>query len=577
MEKSDFDENLSLFHKLVQKSQQFEKEIYAFSTQNNRINFIAKDNSNKQAEIGRHARNTHPIMHHKILTLIDDFLIYKQQFGTEKEKILYGTKNKSLMNRPLWIKRAFEKRPLAFIFPYDNYLLRNGKSGADKADKKKFELIGTNKEKKPFVLADYLSYDEMAISALIGASVPTYFINNGDRENMAHIGEPGTYEEQGIYIALVGARFEKTNLMEPKYILITPEKNTQQNGYGINRIYEENNPLRIWSKLYGLNFPTFNEAASDMSGRYKPVPKAIYSDKLEWYFDTLVYKRRMELTILPFLFEAEACAKKYNKQAYVHVIGAGLGAWEHKGASQKELMLQVYADIIKQNKFHHISDINFSWFAKDDNEMKKFEEIFQEVSAIKIHFSKRKTADPLSGSDKGKLLIASYAWDSNAFPGNEYWMNALKASGDPAAACCSTIAELQNPYINENMLNQVQTYGSDHYYVSSKVSTKVSPIEKVQKKEIVALPATPIIQTSLPVTSEGMKIMEARERLRLLLLQEQQMKRGWGLGHYFDKLKSYISSYTPNWFTRQHLYTGIAGVGVLGGAYVYYKYYGAKK
>ena len=34
------------------------------------------------------------------------------------------------------------------------------------------------------------------------------------------------------------------------------------------------------------------------------------------------------------------------------------------------------------------------------------------------------------------------------FLGNEYWQGALSASGDPAAASCTQIPQLQNPYIN---------------------------------------------------------------------------------------------------------------------------------
>ena len=46
-----------------------------------------------------------------------------------------------------------------------------------------------------------------------------------------------------------------------------------------------------------------------------------------------------------------------------------------------------------------------------------------------------------------------FAWDGNAYVGNEYWEGGrmLTASGDPAAASCSFIPELLNPDINPNI------------------------------------------------------------------------------------------------------------------------------
>lgn len=112
-------------------------------------------------------------------------------------------------------------------------------------------------------------------------------------------------------------------------------------------------------------------------------------------------------------------------------------------------------------------EVKFCEGVKDGGEIKS-----AKGAATKIYFSKRDPADPLPAEHQGtgelylsihnssdKLLVAQYAWDGNAWPGNEFWWPGRAqwdASGDPAAACCSTIGELQNPYINPTMLKNIQ-------------------------------------------------------------------------------------------------------------------------
>ena len=58
---------------------------------------------------------------------------------------------------------------------------------------------------------------------------------------------------------------------------------------------------------------------------------------------------------------------------------------------------------------------------------------------------------PLEEGDEDKLIVSSWAYDSNSYPGNEYWAGSLATSSDPAAACCTQVAELHNPLVNVKM------------------------------------------------------------------------------------------------------------------------------
>jgi hypothetical protein len=424
---------LETFNSLVGKSNTFNQKT-PFPTQENRISFIAGSDQTKRAEIEQHAQNVRPLISASVIMLLQKFLVYKKGYGSSVEKSLYAG-----MDENVFIDRLLINRPLMFMTASDDYLLRDGSTGSGG-----FESIGTDAEQAPLLLKDYLSYDEMQIAALVGISVPTYFINNGSRDNKAIPGQAGTFEEKGIYVGLVGARFEKPGLMEWQHMIVNSVQNSSANGYGLQG--STNPALKLWSDFYGEKFPTFQEARNDASGRYIVIDA-------NTYLDSAVYKKRLKCVIEPFLIDAHERGKAFNKNVYCHAVGLGLGVWQVTPV-QAKLMLEVYEDVIRTKNLSFISDIDFSWFPAQYQTIGgigNLQMFNANSNQIKIHFSKRNPADLLTGNDAGKLLVAMYAWDGNAYPGNEYWQGMLDASGDPAAACCSTIPELQNPLINSNV------------------------------------------------------------------------------------------------------------------------------
>jgi len=419
------------FKTLVKKSDLFDKKT-PFPTQLNRIQTIAGSNKKKKKEIADQANSVRPIMHSSVEQIIGLFLAYKREFGSDIEKSFYAK-----IKTDAFVDRLLINRPLMFMTGSDQYLLRDGQKGAGG-----FESIGTSQEVAPLLLKDYLSYDEMQIAALLGVSVSTFFINNGNRNNSARPGIFGTFQEQGVCVGLVGARFEKPGRMEWQHMIITPEQNNSENGYGVNADQGSANThyLKIWETFYGDTFATYDQAALDMSGRYIKIAHNMY-------LDTKIYKKRMQMAIVPFLLEANRRGVQGGKKVYCHVVGLGLGIWQ-KTPEQAKIMMQVYADCIREASLSNISDIDFSWFPESAKEQRFDLSLNPDLN---IHFSKRNPADKLINNDKDKLLVAMYAWDGNAYPGNEYWAGYLTASRDPAAACYSTIAELQNPLINSNV------------------------------------------------------------------------------------------------------------------------------
>lgn len=501
------------FDELVQKSQEFDNKIGKFPTESNRMKTIAGEDPAKQAQIVTHAAGARPIMHARVFALCSKFLKHKIEDGSTKEQALYTG-----MTVPQFINRLLTKRPLVFCnnSGFELYVLPGlDEKGQKRSGRDGFENIGTDTEQAPLLLNDYLSYDEMKISAFVAVACGTYFINNGYRENAAKKMEAKDHLEQGVYVGLVGARFEMPDYMECQDMIIGAGKK-----YPVHA-----NLARIWNKFYNNDKSVdFEQAKHDQSGRYIFVENVKYHSNV--FLDSVIYKKRLEYGIEPFLFEANERGCQQSKKVYLHIVGLGLSPLWGVTKKQFPLMIEVYKKLLEKNKFTHISDINFTWFEGFQNmgTCKNGDTLTTCGNSIKIHFSKREPAAPLPPEDSDKLVVAQYAWDGNAYPGNEYWKGQLTATGDPAAACCSTIAELQNPYINPYICAQnLVVYGSEEDEdVEPESSASTSPLAPASlattgqattsTSSSTATPqstttVTPMMPTPVPVPSEELTLL----------------------------------------------------------------------
>eukprot|EP00188_Purpureofilum_apyrenoidigerum_P000419 Plantae.Rhodophyta-Purpureofilum_apyrenoidigerum.ctg1181.p1 GENE.Plantae.Rhodophyta-Purpureofilum_apyrenoidigerum.ctg1181~~Plantae.Rhodophyta-Purpureofilum_apyrenoidigerum.ctg1181.p1 ORF type:complete len:483 (+),score=56.92 Plantae.Rhodophyta-Purpureofilum_apyrenoidigerum.ctg1181:150-1598(+) len=388
----------------------------------NRARKLLEKGALSRDELRFFIESARPVMLGRVYTLLESFLALKVAEGSVVERRLYHG-----MSVPDLISRLFRKRVPVFFTDADTWMLRNSKMGSDG-----FTNVGTDYETAPLTLNDVLSYDEMALSALMGLSSFTKFFNDGNRFNCGKADKVGSFEETGVIIGQVGARFERSNLMEWQHMIVTRSQNTRTNGYGgAFDGHQHSQLLQCWADLYRTShLPLFEEAAAS--------PERFERLDNNTYFDKHTYGERVKIWAHTLLAEANERAQTAGKRAYVHVVGLGLGVWEIHYLQEKIFLTQFIATA-ESLSIQHVSDIDFSYCGPVQASRKL-------ANGVLVHHSKRNPQKLLHGT--GRLLVANYAWDSNAWPGNEFYLNALSASGDPAAAACSMISELHNADIN---------------------------------------------------------------------------------------------------------------------------------
>ena len=78
------------------------------------------------------------------------------------------------------------------------------------------------------------------------------------------MGAPGSYVDRGVYVAQVGARFERDDLMEWRHVVVTAEQNTAAAGYGpsagAGELSGASGVLACWARFYGQCCAALREA-----------------------------------------------------------------------------------------------------------------------------------------------------------------------------------------------------------------------------------------------------------------------------------------------------------------------------
>lgn len=313
-----------------------------------------------------------------------------------------------------------------------------------------YKNVGKESQEEPTTDRLCLDYDHLKLSGHLLYTANTYFFNSCGRGNQCRYVRDG-HELQGLVMGLIGPRFEKDGVMDVNDMIFVE---------GFDRRNEPSDLDKEIRKYYQLKgkklsleedlhlYAVLNSHNGELNYyEKKPQAKAYNAT-----FKTNIYKGRISLMFETALLEANSRVPAGMK-GFFHMTGAGLGVWR-KHAEQNHIYVKTLMEYLamEHQKLKKIDTIRvaYIWVGQDANYWNsKYQQEYRKIGHINILFENVDGASALPHTGKEKyFLILTFAYDSNAAGGNEFWVGAYSASMDPATACCSQVAEIFNSYVN---------------------------------------------------------------------------------------------------------------------------------
>jgi len=378
------------------------------------------------------------------------------------------------------------------------------------AHAKKWRMLEEVKAKdlEQFNLENYMSYDEMELAALMIVAGPTNFYSNCQVLYMNRKYGDEDHVQDGYIVGAIGPRFDKPGYMDWKQMVGSGSSSSQLRAdiYGSRfRLLPAANTAA--AKTEYLRMPWF-DFFKNTWGAWKEEHE-IADIKEPWfaYFGSEkkmdkgkeikvpvvpvhreLFKQRLKITYGAYLdFVHQTILKqKIPKKAYVMILPLGGGAWSINGPVQKKQMWPVIENLIAERGYKDTIDtIHFVGFSPQDEVPTETVHDGIKIFTDPMDLTGKRTYDTIVKTDGKEEIVkrarevnwedtvrfTMYPWDSNALPGNEFFMpsasnwpaysdqgfqmpsliSLLQMSGDPAAACCSDITEIQNSHQNQQL------------------------------------------------------------------------------------------------------------------------------